>query len=581
MAKILGFDLTKEDYLNLADSAFSKGETEKSIAYLDKALSIDARFADASIARAIVYASLGAWELSNATLFKALSEHPDEDDKGRIFYQLAMNFADVNLFDVAEYYLRDIADAYDIQIPEGFGEKDKEEGSFHVVYPRGEEYYETLVEHAYELVRERKFDEAIATVDEIPAKSKCKGAANHVVLVSLMMKNDVDSVIANARKMLEEDGDNLAVKCALATAYLMEEKMSEAYEALDDILKKEYVNMEDILMILPLIVNMEEHAQVVKYTKRVLESTYLQQNMMIWLSQALYNLGQCEEAKKVMRKVRTVFREQSPADYYLELYDANPSGVSYSMGLPYVEKIARYKLLDAFLKLSPADVAVVLDSEDEQAQKLKKTIEWAFYDDNEKLKLLVVDRLALVRTKWGEDFVRRQLVSTDLSFELASRLIFCLMPENRYRFSFDVVAQDRFKTINVTLPRAFYKLPVVLHAAVGCCISDIVFTDEEPNIYLSRLTQIVNSLVSLDENGKLKYPHVSGAKLTAMRSVRTLVGALLCKVYEDDDPDMRGITIDRYGLNEKTFDRYYKALFPQDDDCDDATDKEKNDAKQD
>ena len=155
------------------------------------------------------------------------------------------------------------------------------------------------------------------------------------------------------------------------------------------------------------------------------------------------------------------------------------------------------------------------------------------------------------------------------------------MPENRYRFSFDVVAQDRFKTINVTLPRAFYKLPVVLHAAVGCCISDIVFTDEEPNIYLSRLTQIVNSLVSLDENGKLKYPHVSGAKLTAMRSVRTLVGALLCKVYEDDDPDMRGITIDRYGLNEKTFDRYYKALFSQDDDCDDATDKEKNDAKQD
>lgn len=138
MAKILGFDLTKEDYLNLADSAFSKGETEKSIAYLDKALSIDARFADASIARAVVYASLGAWELSNATLFKALSEHPDEDDKGRIFYQLAMNFADVNLFDVAEYYLRDIADAYDIQIPEGFGEKDKEEGSFHVVYPRGE-----------------------------------------------------------------------------------------------------------------------------------------------------------------------------------------------------------------------------------------------------------------------------------------------------------------------------------------------------------------------------------------------------------------------------------------------------------
>ena len=47
MAKILGFNLSKEDYLSLADSAFSKGETEQSITYLDKALSLDARYVDA------------------------------------------------------------------------------------------------------------------------------------------------------------------------------------------------------------------------------------------------------------------------------------------------------------------------------------------------------------------------------------------------------------------------------------------------------------------------------------------------------------------------------------------------------
>ena len=73
MAKILGFNLSKEDYLSLADSAFSKGETEQSITYLDKALSLDARYVDASLALSVVYASLGAWEISNATLFKSLS----------------------------------------------------------------------------------------------------------------------------------------------------------------------------------------------------------------------------------------------------------------------------------------------------------------------------------------------------------------------------------------------------------------------------------------------------------------------------------------------------------------------------
>lgn len=126
-------------------------------------------------------------------------------------------------------------------------------------------------------------------------------------------------------------------------------------------------------MILPLIVNLEEHAQVVKYTKKVLANADLQQNMMLWLSQGLYNLGQKEEAKKVMHRVRTIFGELSPADYYLDLYATDPENVAYSMGLPYVEKIARYKLLDAFLKMSPADIAVLLDSEDKDAKELKKS----------------------------------------------------------------------------------------------------------------------------------------------------------------------------------------------------------------
>lgn len=569
MAKILGFDLSKDDYLSLADSAFSKGETEKSITYLDKALALDARFVDVSIARSMVYASLGAWDISNATLFKSLARHPSQDDQGRIFYQLAVNFADLNMPDVAEYYLRDIQDAYDIQIPDGFSDPPKGEGEFKVVYPRGEDYYETLIAQAYELVRDRKFDEAIRVVDEIPKGAKCKGAANHVVLVSLMMKNDVDSVIANAQKMLQEDGDNLAVKCALATAYLMEEKMTEAYAALDDILKKEYDRIEDILMILPLIVNLEEHAQVVKYTKKVLANADLQQNMMLWLSQGLYNLGQKEEAKKVMHRVCTVFGELSPADYYLDLYATDPENVAYSMGLPYVEKIARYKLLDAFLKMSPADIAVLLESEDKEAKELKKIIGWAFVDDNEKLKLLIIDRLAMVRCAWAEDFVREQLISVDLSFDLASRLIFCLMPENRFRFSFDVVAQDRFKSINVTLPRAYFKLPSVLHAAVEYCIVDIVYTDEEPNIYLAALTDVVNSIVSLDDNGNLKFAIGSGHKISAMKSMKTLVGVLLCKVYEEDGPDMREVTLERYGLAEKTFDKYYKIVFGGEDDAQD------------
>ena len=568
MAQIIGFNLSKEDYFNLADDAFSKGDSEKSIVNLNKALNVDDRFFEASLALATVYSSLGVWDLSNATLYKTLSKHPDKDTRDRIFYQLAMNFMDVNQPEVAEYYLQDIAEAYDIQMPEGDGNATNGiEGGFHVVYPKGEDYYEMLIERAYELVRARKFDDAIALMDEVDAHSKSKNAANHIVLVCLMMKNDIDSVIANAQKMLAENGDSLAVKCTLATAYLMEEKVQEAYEVLDEILQKDYKSMEDILMILPLLVNMDMHAEVVKYTRRVLESLDLQPNTMIWLSQGLYNLGQRDEARKVMVKVRNRFGEYAPADYFLELYKTEPEKVAYSMNLPYVERVRRYKVLDTVIKLSPVDLATVLDINDDDAMQIKKLIEWAFRDDNENLKFLILDKLALVDCEWVDDFIREQLISVDLSFELMSRLLFCLVNEktNKFCLNFDVVAQDRFKSIRYVLPGAYYKMPNVLRNAVSYCISDIVFTDEEPNIYLAKLTEIVNKIVRL-EDGKAKYTNPRYAKISTMKSMRTLVGVLLAKVYEEDDPlNMRLLTIERYSLNTATFDKYYKIVFGEED----------------
>lgn len=568
MAQIIGFNLSKEDYFNLADDAFSKGDSEKSIVNLNKALNVDDRFFEASLALATVYSSLGVWDISNATLYKTLSKHPDKDTRDRIFYQLAMNFMDVNQPEVAEYYLQDIADAYDIQMPEGDGNATNGiEGGFHVVYPKGEDYYEMLIERAYELVRARKFDDAIALMDEVDARSKSKNAANHIVLVCLMMKNDLDSVIANAQKMLAENGDSLAVKCTLATAYLMEEKVQEAYEVLDEILQKDYKSMEDILMILPLLVNMDMHAEVVKYTRRVLESLDLQPNTMIWLSQGLYNLGQRDEARKVMVKVRNIFGEYSPAEYFLELYKTEPEKVAYSMNLPYVERVRRYKVLDTVIKLSPVDLATVLDIKDDDAMQIKKLIEWAFRDDNENLKFLILDKLALVDCEWADDFIREQLISVDLSFELMSRLLFCLVHEktNKFCLNFDVVAQDRFKSIRYVLPGAYYKMPNVLRNAVSYCISDIVFTDEEPNVYLAKLTEIVNKIVRL-EDGKAKYTNPRYAKISTMKSMRTLVGVLLAKVYEEDDPlNMRLLTIERYSLNTATFDKYYKIVFGEED----------------
>ncbi len=570
MAKLIDFKLSLNEYLDLAEKASINGDAEKCISYLKKALEIDAVNQEAHIALAREYSILGAQELSNAVLFKALAEKPKQDDKDIIFQMLAMNFLDMNQADVAEYYLQDYADILGIdfqELEEMQTAAEEKRGGFHVVYPHGEDYYEMLIEKAYGLVREHRFDEAIALLDDVDPRSKSKDAANHVVLVCLMMKNDLDSVIDNAKKMLQENPDSLAVRCTLSTAYLMEEKEREAYEVMDKVLEKDFTRMEDILLLLPILVNLNMHVEVVKYTKRVLENINSQPNTMIWLSQALYNIGAKDEAKRVMHKVLTIYGDYSPAQYFLDLYAKNPEVVEYSMNLPTQEKLDRYKKIHDFLLLQPDVAETLLDSPDDEQdplraykKELKSLLKWAFLDGNLQIESLIIDTLDIIGSRWGEGFLREELISPELSFELMSHIVLTMF--HRKHVHFDVVARGLFKEISFELPEAYFKATPFFAEVIEHGICDIIYSDFEPNKYIKRFVDIINSLLVLDKDGKVAYTR---PKIARLKSINTLVGVILCKVYYDDEEDPRPNTIEDYELKEKTFDKYWKILFGDDD----------------
>ncbi|MBR4800490.1 MAG: hypothetical protein IK048_02290 [Clostridia bacterium] len=570
MAKLIDFKLSSSGYLDLADKASLEGDVEKSVSYIRKALEIDDKNQEAYIALAREYAILGAQELSNAVLFKALALRPKQADKDIIFQMLAMNFLDMNQAEVAEFYLQDYADMLGIdfqELEEMETAAQNKRGGFRVVYPRGEDYYEMLIEKAYGLVRERKLDEAIALLDEVDPRSKSKDAANHVVLVCLMMKEDIDGVIDNAKKMLRENPDSLAVRCTLSTAYLMEGKEKEAYEVVDELVKKDFTKMEEILLILPILVNLNMHVEVVKYTKRVLENINSQPNTMIWLSQALYNLGAREEAKKVMRKVLTIYGEYSPAEYFLALYAKEPAQVEYSMNYPQQERLDRYKKLHDFLILQPAVAEALLDSPEDPddalfkyKKELKSLLRWAFIDGNAQIESLIVDTLDIIGSSWGEKLLREQLVSPELSFELMADIVGTMF--KRKLVHFDVVARGIFKEISFELPEVYFKASPFLTEVIEQGLFDIIYNDVEPNEYLKRYVDLVNALVYFDESGKIVYQK---PKIGRLKSAKTLVGVLICKVYEDEEEDPRPETIDGYDIKEKTFDKYWKILFGDDD----------------
>ncbi len=561
MAEIIRFGLSNDEYLQLASKAFERGDVEVGITTLKNLLKKHGRFFEASIALSQAYSSIGAFEMSNSVLFKALTMNPQGDIRDSIYLQLTTNFFDERKLDVAEYYLRDIAEKFNLQLPDvDFEELAYTNSKFKVVYPKGEDYYQSLIEKAYTLIHERKFDEAILLLDEVDTRSKAKKSADHIALVALMMKNDIDGVIDNAVKILDRDPDNLSAKCTLATAYLMEDKPIIAHAILDKILEKEYTSSEDMLMVLHLLVNMEEHAEIVKYTKKLLNLLNYQPHVMIWLSEALYNIGQKEEAIRLMHKVKVIFGDKFPGEYLLAVYKANPDSVPYSMGMPYAQRLKYRKSLESFFKLEEGELKRLLDGDDNDSVALKKLINFAYLDDDETIKLALTEKLFSVESDYIDNIVREQLISTSLSFELMSRLMCYLLDDEKRLFTFSVVAQDRFKDVFVHHPRAFSRMPKILESAYVYCLADIIYTDEEQNYYLDRLRAVIDSLCYIDDKGKCKFYEEKRARVARLKSLPTLVAVILAKVYEEEDGSLEN-TIDRYNIDVDAFDRYFKIVF--------------------
>ncbi len=561
MANIVKLQLSKDELMSLAERKLSGGEMESAINYLHKSLAIDDSFVEAQVKLANIYADLGAHQISNAVFFKALVSNPTPEQEDRIFYKLANNFLELGQTEVVAYYMRYFGDDFDPSVLEV---QEDRPNPFHLVSNTPEDYYEHLIEKAYALVQERRFDEAVDLASRVDKNSRHSDAANHIILVSYMMKNDIDRVIYEAQAMLEKGG-SLGVKSTLATALMIEERTEDAYKVVEDLLTTDYNRLEEILIILPLLVNLKMHSHIVLYTKKALKFMPYQPNGLIWLSQALYNLGQKDEAEKVMHTVENIYGEYSPADYFLDLYKTNPEEIDYSMTMPnlkvpHSERFRRYKVLEEYAKLSNSDLENALENN----EHLQQLIRWAFIDGNDKVIGLLLDRLSYLTSNWLTNFYKEVLIHPGLGFDTMSAILAYFL-DGGPGLIFSIVTQDRFKDVELRMPEAFYALPRVLKEAVGYSICDVIYTDEDPNTYLERLRNAVNGFVSLGEDGKPVYASKKKERVARLRNPQALAGVLLAYVYYDED-NPKEDSIVRYGINERTFDKYYKIIFGDDDD---------------
>lgn len=559
MAEIYKFKVKYDDLLSLADKAYEEGDVVKHVEYLRRAMALDAKRTEAPMRLSQTYSELEAYEISNELIYRTLDKGVDDYDRAAFFGQLAINFAELDMPDVAEYYLRDYSDDFEFSYDEAMARRER----FHLVKPNQDDSFEDVLDRAYELLQKQRFDAAIALLDEAEKPSaEAVAAADHVILICYMLKNDIDGAIARGERMLEEDGGALIVVSTLASAYIMRDRQDDARKMMEKVTKTVYTQLEDIMLLLPLLVNFGMHEQIASYCGEVLKKKKYQPNIMMWQAIALYNIGKKEDAVKVMRQVDALYGDNYPAKIYVKLFESSPERVDYSSGLPEAEKGKRQRRLRALLGLPDELLMALFDDDSPEFEEDRKLVELALKDGVTDVKALLMQKLGTNPTPQVIDFFKRMLLSADLSCEVFSTTLIAVLDRPEAHVDLNVVAEDRFKELHFFKPITYFAAPEPLATALRFALAEIAFTDEEPSAYIEKLFGVIDEVMPIGNDHRPVETKRLG-RIRRLKSIRTVVGVLLGRVYREEES--REEILARYDLKASTYDKYQKIFFGDED----------------
>ena len=560
MAQRIEFRLDSSDYSELGSKALSRGEVEKAIGYFKTACGI-ADDSASYTALGCAYAEIHALELSNAVLYTAMTKAKTEDDETPALWQLCSNALEEGDAEAAAYYLRYLGED---------GQRGARGGGRqgNPAVPHGEEACGRVLRNAA-VLRQRS---ACRQRSRRRAPLR-QGDGRRSRTLQEHRTEDRSSVpfcqgrFRQSGRACGGDGkegsfpDN---KATLATAYSVQERDAEADAILDDIMSAEKLGVEIALKVLPLLVARERDADVLRAAEAVSGAAHFKQFSEMYRSEALYNTGKRKEAMRVMGSLGNIYGQYSPAGYYMKLYRTEPERVPYGHEWPHAATIEYVNKVKSVCETE--DVGKIRDALAYDAD-FNEALRWILWYGPDFIACPTLMCLSRVRKRTVEKLFRERLIGNSLSFD-AMTIILDYLLGGGISMEFDIVTQNRFKPVDFILPRTFHALPKHLRRAVYRSACDIVYTDEDPSTYLERLATVVNEMTAVDAEGELVWKCKNGRKIGMLRSEETMVGVLLGRVYFDD-PDPDEDAMERYGLNERTYYKYKKIFFGDDESYED------------
>lgn len=566
MAKQIEFRLDGTDYIELGTNALSRGEHEKAVGYFKTAC----KLADDSAsytALGCAYADMHAIEQSNAALYTAMSRAKTEDDETPALWQLCSNALEEGDTDAAAYYLRYLGedDSALLAAADSDGKP-----MFRMAKKAENEFFESRLYYVNEALAENDTTAALKHLEDLERACGEEGIpeqyrdiVHKMKSLCLFAKGDFDKVVALSEQMVRED-PSLDNKATLATAYSVQERDEEADAVLDEIMAAD-IGAETAVKVLPILVAKQRDEDILRAAEIIgSRSSHFKPFSEMYRSEALYNLGKRKEAMRVMGVLANIFGQLSPPGYYMKLYRTEPEKVPYGHEWPhiatveYVDRVKRVCGTDDLRKLCDA---LAYDADFNEA------VRWVLWYAPDFVACPTLMALSRVRKRSVEKLFRERLIGADLSFD-AMEIILDYLLGGGISMEFDIVTQNRFKPVDLILPRMFRALPKHLYNAVYRAACDIVYTDEDPSTYLERLATIINDMTSSNADGELVWRCRNGRKISLLRSEETMIGVLLARVYFDD-PDPDDDAMARYDLNERTYYRYKRIFFGDDESYED------------
>ena len=560
MAQRIEFRLDSSDYSELGSKALSRGEVEKAIGYFKTACGI-ADDSASYTALGCAYAEIHALELSNAVLYTAMTKAKTEDDETPALWQLCSNALEEGDAEAAAYYLRDLGEDDSAVLAAADG---RETPRFHMAKKPAVEFYETQLYYANEALADNDLDGALRCVREMgDAPEPYKSTAQKIEALCLFAKGDFDRVVALAEQMVKED-PSLDNKATLATAYSVQERDEETDALLDEIMATEKLPVEIAIKVMPMLIARIRDEDVLRAADVVSGSTRFKQFSEMYRGEALWNLGRRKEAARVMGTLNNIYGHYSPAGYYLKLFAEEPNRVPYGHEWPraatldYVNKVRDVCITRDWRKIRDA---LTYDAEFNEAVK------WVLYNAPDTVACPTLLSLAEAGSLQVEKLFRERLIGLDLTFDQMAIIlehfthVMSLAP-------FNVVTQNRFKPVELVLPVSYGDLPKHMHSAVFRALCDIIYTDEDPITYLERLAEVVDSLTEKRPSGEYHLAGKRGRRIALLRNEEAIIAVLLARVYIDDpDPDEDAMA--RYDISEKTYYKYKKVFFGEEEEDED------------